>query len=176
MDLEFKHSHEELLEKINLGKFFYLMDYAEHYKKFLKDVSDIPKVISELFFFRAWTTQLGFKLFLPSETNPEKFSLEISNQDKIFGKKMLFHVNRIDIEKTLNDKFINLLDDRWDFYDKIYFDFKDENPPVPVKEICGKLMEYCGIDNNEKLNLLQKDFSDNLEQIKQELIKLEIVK
>jgi len=72
--------------KIDFSKYFYIMNYSKHYAEFLEGVPDKSKVISELFLFRAWTTQFGFRMFSPNEEISEKVIYEIVNQSNTLGK------------------------------------------------------------------------------------------
>lgn len=79
---------ENINEKLNIGEYFYLMRYNEHYSEFLSGIENKNKVIAELFVFRAWTTQFGFRLFSSQPEVSEEIIGQVFNQGKL-GKGML---------------------------------------------------------------------------------------
>src|SRR6266436_1637661 len=56
--------------EISLDDYLYLFDYGRHYSDFLSGMSDRARAIAELFLFRGWATQFGFRMF---STHPELY-------------------------------------------------------------------------------------------------------
>ncbi len=166
---------DNINERIKLGQHFYLMNYSGHYSDFLDGVDNKKKTIAELFVFRAWTTQLGFRLFSSQPTLSEIIIGEVFNQGKL-GKGMLSQLEQVDIEIETNEEYGDLVDSRWQAYDKIFIDHKNSETPVPSRQVCGKLTDFCDIKDPVKLMWLCKDFIKHLDTIKQEALKTGLLK
>lgn len=165
---------KNIVNKIDLGKYFYLMKYKEHYQEFLSGVSNKSKVISELFLFRAWTTQFGFRIFSSHENVSEKIIYEVVNLGNTLGKGTLLILEGIDIEKTLNNEFISLLESRWQEYDKVVICYRNE-VAIPTRQIISKVCDQCNIKDPMKFVWLCIDFLSHMEQIKKESLSLGIL-
>lgn len=157
--------------KIEFGKYFYLMKYGEHYAEFLEGVPEKPKVISELFLFRAWTTQFGFRMFSPNGEVSEKVIYEIVNLSNTLGKGMLQAIEEFDIEEILGGTFMGLLQERWQEYDFAFVNNRKEGY-IPVKEICFKVCDFCEVEDVAKLLWITQDFLTHFELIKSECAEL----
>lgn len=157
-------------EKLNLGEHYYLMTYQEHYEEFLQGVKNKNKVIAELFVFRAWTTQLGFRLFSSSPIISEKIIESIIAQGKQLGIGMLNMIEQVNIENEINMPYIEIIDSRWQDYDKVFIANKSNDLPVPTRQICGKLTDFCEIQDPFKFTWLCTDFITHLNKIKEQAI------
>lgn len=166
---------ENINEKINLGQHFYLMTYRNHYSEFLEGVENKKKVIAELFVFRAWTTQFGFRIFSSQPELSEMIIGQIFNQGKL-GKGMLKQLEQVDIEKETNSEYVDLIDSRWQEYDKIFIENKNSETPIPTRQICGKLTDLCDIQDPMKFMWICTDFIKHLDNIKQESLKTGLLK
>ena len=161
---------ENINEEIKLGQHFYLMNYGQHYADFLEGVNNRKKVIAELFVFRAWTTQLGFRIFSSQPMLSEKIIGEVFNQGKL-GKGILNQLEQVNIETETNRKYVDLVDSRWQDYDKVLIANKNSEMLMPARQICGKLTEFCDVHHPIKFYLICKDFIKHLDNIKQEALK-----
>src|SRR5699024_4518364 len=157
-------------EKLNLGEYFYLMTYQEHYQEFLQGVENRNKVIAELFVFRAWTTQLGFRLFSSQPEISEKILESIVAQGKQLGKGMLNKLEQVDIEQEIGMQYMDLIDSRWQEYDKVFINNKSSELPIPTRQICGRLEDFCDIKDPAKFMWICTDFINHLNKIKEEAI------
>lgn len=163
-------SVENFNEKLNLGEYFYLMTYQEHYEDFLEGLDNKNKVIAELFVFRAWTTQLGFRLFSSKPEISEKIIESIIAQGKQLGKGMLNMMEQVDIEQETNMQYMDLIDSRWQEYDKVFIDNKSSELPIPTRQICGKLQDFCEIKDPTKFTWVCTDFINHVNKIKEDAI------
>lgn len=163
-------------EKLNLGNYFYLMNYKEHYEEFLEGLENEERVIAELFVFRAWTTQLGFRFFSSQPEISEKIIESIIAQGKQLGKEMLKMMEQVDIEKETNLEYMDLIDSRWQAFDKAFIDNKSSELPIPTRQICGQLTEFCDIHDPTKFVWICTDFIAHLNQIKETAIEEELFK
>lgn len=162
-------------EKLNLGEYFYLMNYRDHYEKFLEGLENEERVIAELFVFRAWTTQLGFRLFSSNPEISEKIIESIIAQGKQLGIGML-NIMEVDIEKETNLEYMALINSRWQVFDKAFIDNKKSGLPIPTRQICGQLTEFCEIQDPTKFVWICTDFIAHLNQIKEAAIETELFK
>jgi|GEM_PF-1979948 len=167
---------ENFNEKLNLGEYFYLMTYQEHYEDFLDGMNNKKKIIAELFVFRAWTTQLGFRLFSSKPDISEKILESIIAQGKQLGIGMLNMLEQVDIESEINMSYMDIIDSRWQDYDKLLIANKSKDLPIPTKQICGQLTEFCNIQDPAKFVWICTDFIAHLNQIKETAIEKELFK
>ena len=173
-DSEIKH--DPILERLNVAKYFYLMEYKKHYKDFLTGFKEQDRIIAELFLFRLWTTQFAFKLFCLNDKVYQLIGSDIVGQGRTFGKSILHQLENVNIEKVLNGEFLDLMDERWVVYDKTFSENKKISDSVPSEKICCNLLSFCNINDKSKLEWLSKDFEKHLNLIKEEIIKLGITK
>lgn len=166
---------ENINEKLSIGEYFYLMSYNEHYSEFLNGIENKNKVIAELFVFRAWTTQFGFRLFSSQPEVSEEIIGQVFNQGKL-GKGMLNQLEQVDIEVETNREYVDLMDSRWQDYDSIFIENKNSETPIPTRQICGKLTDFCDIHDPMKFIWLCTDFIKQLDGIKQEALKNGLLK
>lgn len=152
------------------------MNYKEHYEEFLEEVENEKKVIAELFVFRAWTTQLGFRLFSSQPEISERIIESIIAQGKQLGKGMLNMMEQVDIENETNLEYMDLIDSRWQAFDKAFIDNKSSELPIPTRQICGQLTEFCGIQDPAKFVWICTDFIAHLNQIKESAIENQLLK
>ena len=117
---------ENVSEKVRLDKYLYLFNYSERYESVLKEATDRDKMICELYLFRGWTTQLGFRLFSPNQDVSEAIIGETVNLSK-FGAGMLAETEKVDIESIYGQKYIDIMSARWGDYDDIFIANRDNN-------------------------------------------------
>ncbi len=156
-------------DNINIADFYFLFKYKERYAAFLKGIANQEKVISELFVFRAWTTQFGYRLFSSNHEISEKIIDLTFNLGKM-GIGMLKLLDSVDLEKEFSNDYQAIFDERWQQYDKIFIDFRDSEPPIPTWRICGGLMKFCNINDPIKYTWICEDFLLQLNEIKSEAI------
>lgn len=168
-------STENINKKLNIGEYFYLMSYNNHYSEFLNGIENTNKVISELFVFRAWTTQFGFRLFSSQPEVSEEIIGEVYYQGKL-GKELLNQLEQVDIEFETNREYDNLINSRWQEYDSVFIKNKNSENPIPTRQICGKLTDFCDLRDPMKLIWISTDFIKQLDSIKHEAIKTGLLK
>lgn len=161
---------ETINEKLDLGKHFYLMNYKDHYSDFLDGLDNTSNKIAELFVFRAWTTQFGFRIFSSKSEVSEEIIGEVFNQGKVLGIGILEKTQGINIERELSGKYVDIVDKKWQKYDRIFIENKNSEPKIPTQQICGQITENCDINNPVKYTWLCTNFIQHLDEIKQEAI------
>lgn len=159
------------LHDLDIGQFFAFVNYRDYYADFVVGLPNPDRVIAELFLFRAWTTQFGFRIFSSDPEVSEKIISEVVNQAKYLAKELLFEIERTDVEEDLSGSFMRLLDERWQAYDEKFLSYKDEFPPVPTRMICSQVMDYCDVHDPEKFTWLCQDFIRHLEAMKKEAVR-----
>ncbi len=167
---------ENFNKKLKLGEYFYLMTYQEYYKNFLEGLNNKKKIISELFVFRGWTTQFGFRLFSSKPLISEKIIESIVAQGKQLGIRMLNELEQVDIEKETSMRYIDLIDSRWQEYDNMFIENKSSELPIPTRQICGKLEDFCEIKDPAKFVWICNDFILHLNNIKEDAIQTGLLK
>jgi len=159
------------IDGVTVGQFFSFVKYNDHYSDFLTGLPKREEAIAELFLFRAWTTQFGFRIFSANTEWSEKIISEVVNQSKYLGQALLFEVDRTDVQEDLSGSFMSLLEERWQAYDAKFLEYKEQYPPIPTRMICAQVTEYCGIDDPDKFVWLCEDFIRQLDAIKKEALR-----
>ena len=171
---------ENDVEKIDFGKYFYLMNYRTHYSDlaegtFLEDLPDEHKCLSELFFLRSWTTQFGFRIFNSHQHLVDSILYQIVNQANVLGIEAFRMAHGFSPEEALGDDFMSLLESRWQEYDREVELVAGERR-IPALEIASKTLEHCSVVDPIKTYNLSLDLLAQLNQIKQEAIQLRLLK
>lgn len=100
---------------------------------------------------------------------------QVLNQGKL-GKVMLKNFEKVDIETETNSEYVDLVDGRWQEYDKVFIMNKNPNTPMPTLQICSKLIDFCEIQDPIKLTWICADFIKHLDSIKHEAIEIGLLK
>jgi len=156
----------ETIDKIDFGKYFYLMNYEQHYGKFLSHHQDKKTAIIELYIFRAWFTNFSFRLFSSHEDTRNRVSYNIVNLARTLGLAMLHFGLKIDIPD-----FDSYAEIRWHEYDSIVTQQQGQNDQAALR-LSEKVCTYCGIEDivnrAEKTMLLTMDLVALMKQIKED--------
>lgn len=155
----------------------YLLNYKNHYADILTglDQSHIrPEVLAELFLFRAWTTQFGYRIFSTENDTSEKLIGETINSTKQLGLGLFKEVHGFSIEDTLGAEYMTLLEDRWQKYDQVFL--KRTSQEIPTIDIIAELMRRLGVMDPTVTQQLSVDFLAQLDQIKQTAIELGVLR
>jgi hypothetical protein len=94
----------------------YLLNYRHHYSSILEDKAT-PARLAELFLFRAWTAQFGYRIFSADVSASEKLLSETVNASHYLGLPVFQQLHGFSVEEVLGDSFLNLIEDRWHDYD-----------------------------------------------------------
>lgn len=162
-------STDNVGDKLKIADFYFLFKYREHYLDFLVDTNNQDRVISELFVFRAWTTQFGYRLFTSDHEISEKI-IDLTFNLGQMGIGMLKLMDSVDLENEFSNDYQTIFDERWQQYDKLFIDYRDTEPPIPTWRICGGLMKFCNISDPIKYTWICEDFLKQLNEIKNEAI------
>jgi len=160
---------ENVREKLQLDKYLYLLNYSERYESILKDAPDRDKIICELYLFRAWTTQLGFRLFCTNPDVSEAIIGEAVNLSK-FGTGVLAQTEKVDIESIFGQTYIDIMSERWELYDDIFISNKDTN--FAAADLAAAFQKLCNSDAINTLIVLPVHYLTHLEEIKQDAVNI----
>lgn len=148
-----------------IDEFVYLLDYRAHYGQVLgQHMSD--KALAELYLFRGWTTQFGFRIFSAKPEVSEQLITQTVTYTMHVGQKLFYEKHNINIEECLGNSYMNLLDSRWQSYDLIFVNNKNgDNFAAP--QITWQLMKHLNINDVIVSMMLEGMFSIHLLAVKE---------
>lgn len=156
-----------------IDEMVYLLNYKSHYTDIFTGVGEpnmMPEAIAELFLFRAWTTQFGYRIFSSDKDASEKLIGETINSTKQLGLGLFQEVHGFSIEDTLGEDYMTLLEDRWQKYDLIVSTRKGGD--IPTMELITELTRRIGVSDPTVTYKMSFDFLEQLDLIKKTAIKL----
>jgi hypothetical protein len=123
-------SAADIVKGIDLGGFFYSDNYKESYPSLLNSTDSSNRSrIAELYLFRAWVTNLGFRVFTSRKEVAERVTYEVVNLSNTLGRAVLAMEYGVEFEKISNVDYMTLLDSRWQHYDAVLLaNQTDESP------------------------------------------------
>lgn len=143
----------------------FLLNYSDHYSDILGDHLTKSR-LAELFLFRAWTAQFGYRVFSSDFVKSEKLIGEVVNASEHFGLPFFEKIHRFSIESELGADFISLVEDRWGVYDSVIPArvAADGIPTMEIVIILGKRLEIedglvtfgLSVDFLAQLNLIRE--------------------
>jgi hypothetical protein len=155
------------VSQIDIGKYLYLLDYEQRYRELLPLAPDRRLAISELYMFRGWTTQWGFRLFSPSKEIGEKVIYEVWNHAATLGRITIEAKYKIEIPDS------STVELRWQEYDEVFIQDKTSEHPIPALQLGSKAASFCGIPNNTgAIYLLATELLAHFKEIREEAIRL----
>jgi len=169
---------DEIINKIDFGKHYYQMKYREHYKPILNDIADGRKAICELYLFRVWTTQFGFRLCCADKGKiAERLVFNTVNLCVSSLAVGLFNLyNQVDVCRDIGGDLKEILVKRFEEYDQVFFKYRAENNLLPV-QVCSLVMDNLKISSDaNKVNFLCADFQAHMGKIAEEANDLGIIK
>lgn len=155
-----------------IGEFVYLVNYREKYETALG--THLSKnALAELFLFRGWTTQFGYRIFSNNQAASEDIITETVSLTSYIGKDTFEKIHGFSIEESLEGEYMNLLESRWQEYDLTYINSKDIEPyKLAAPQLAGKLSKFIGITDPAIIMLLEAQFSLHLLELKERAHKL----
>jgi hypothetical protein len=147
-----------------IDRLIYLMNYNDHYADILGDHLTHNR-LAELFLFRAWTAQFGYRIFSSDPYASEKLIGETVNASKYLGLGMFQQVHGFDVESELGSDFISLIDDRWRDYDVVVSTMPNADR-LPTMEIITVLTKHLDVADPVVTYKLSMDFLVQLDLIK----------
>ncbi len=153
----------------------YLLNYRDHYADILHEYIPPPR-LAELFLFRAWTAQFGYRIFSSNLEASEKLIGETVNASKYLGLGLFQLAHGFSVETELGSDFISLIEDRWRDYDLVVSTMPPRIDRIPTMEIVGVLTNRLGIADPRVTYCLSMDFLGQLDLIKQMAIEIGVLK
>ena len=148
----------------------YLLNYRNHYAEILGDHAT-PVRLAELFLFRAWTTQFGFRIFSADAASSEKLMAETINSCRHLGLGVFEKIHGFSVETELGGDFFTLLEDRWQTYDKCVITSPDGGQ-LPLVPIITAVTNRLGLADPMVTYQLSYDFANQIELIKATALEL----
>jgi hypothetical protein len=152
----------------------YLLNYRDHYAEILGDQCTTAR-LAELFLFRAWTAQLGYRLFSTDPRASERLIAETVNATKYLGLGVFETVHGFSIESTLGSDFISLIEDRWRNYDDVLIE-SQKIKPFPTVNIIAALSRRLDLIDPCATYSLSIHFLAQMELVKRTAIELGILR
>ena len=157
----------------HIGKLTYLLNYREHYSSmFTEPLSN--KALAELYLFRGWVTQFGYRIFSSDQEISESLIGETVNTTKYFGLDVFEQVHNFSLEESLGDQYMQLLDSRWRSYDDQVVGNMSNG--IPVNYIISQLLRNIERTDPVAFFSLSYDLLDLLGQIKSQAIEIGLLK
>jgi len=156
-----------------IGELVYLMNYRDHYAEILGE-HITPHRLAELFLFRSWTTQFGYRIFSSDPGVSEKLIGETVNASKYLGLGMFEQVHGFSIEAELGSDFISLVEDRWQGYDLVVSTMPKLDR-LPTMEIVGVLTKRLNVSDPTVTCELSLDFLRQLDFIKRTAMEIGVL-
>lgn len=156
-----------------IDEMVYLMNYEKYYGDTFSGLGQDylrQEVLAELFLFRGWSTQFGYRIFSSDMNVSEKLIGETVNSTKYLGLAVFQEIHGFSVEEVLGMDYISLIEDRWRIYDLIVATHTGES--IPTMEIIAELTNVLGVTDPTITYQLTSDFLGQLEQIKRNAISL----
>jgi len=151
-------------ESAKIDRQVYLLNYTEHYSDILGRHLT-RKRLAELFLFRAWTVQFGYRIFSSDHDASEKLIGETVNAAKYIGLGMFQLTHGFSVESELGAKFIPLIEDRWRGYDLVVSTMGKQGQ-LPTMDIIAALVERLQVADPAVTIKLSVDFLAQINLIK----------
>ncbi len=153
----------------------YLLNYRDHYADILQEYLTECR-LSELFLFRAWTAQFGYRVFSSDPEASERLIGETVNAAKYLGLGVFQQFNGFSVEEELGAEFISLVEDRWRHYDVVVSTMPLAANNLPTMEIIGVPANRLGIADAAVTYALSMDFLLQLDLVKRTAIEIGILR
>lgn len=168
-----KESEEIDFKRAMVDELVFTLDYRSHYAPILLEHLS-EAAIAELFLFRAWTTQFGYRMFSTNSGISEHLIGETVNSCKYLGLESFEKIHGFSIEQRLGDDFISLIEDRWSDYDlEVSTDVRQQG--IPKEHIIAVLAKNLKVDRLDIINGLKTEFLAQLDLIKRRALQLGIL-
>ncbi len=151
----------------------YLMNYRRHYATILND-HITSKRLAELFLFRGWTAQFGYRIFSSNPAASEKLIGETVNSSKYLGLAAFQIAHGYSVEAELGADYISLIQDRWQGYDHVIVATRPQ-PGIPTWEIVACLEDRRGVADPLVTYALSMDFLRQLDLIKRTALEIGVL-
>lgn len=152
----------------------YLLNYNSHYAPIL-DKYLTRRALAELYIFRAWTAQFGYRIFSSDPEFSDKLIGETVNSSKYLGLGVFYKTHGFNVEEELRGDYMSLIEDRWQHYDVIVSASSGEGS-LPAAQIIFALAEKLNIWDAEVAKRLARDFLTQLDFCKRTAIEIGLLR
>jgi hypothetical protein len=156
-----------------IGEQVYLINYREHYADILQN-HITPRCLAELFVFRAWATQFGYRIFSSNSKASEQLIGETVNASKYLGLGIFERVHGFSVERGLGADFMALIEERWRLYDLVVSTMPKLSH-LPTMEIISALTERLCVADPDVTSKLSLDFLLQMDFIKRTAMEIGIL-
>jgi hypothetical protein len=160
-----------------IDEMVYLLNYDRHYADLLtrlREPSLRSEVLAELFLFRAWTAQFGYRVFSSNTDASERLIGETVNSTKYLGLALFREVHGFSLEDALVADYTSLVEDRWRNYDLVVSTHTGRG--IPTMELMTALTRRLGVADPAVTYQLSMDFLAQLDQIKRTALELGVLR
>jgi hypothetical protein len=151
----------------------YLMNYRDHYADILVE-HVTPRRLAELFLFRAWTAQFGYRIFSSNPEASEKLIGETVNASKHLGLGVFQQAHGFSVEAELGSDLLSLIEDRWRDYDVVVSTMPKADR-LPTMEIVRVLTNRLDVTDPAVTYKLSMDFLFQLDLIKRTAMEIGVL-
>jgi hypothetical protein len=159
-------------ETVRIDEQVFSLNYSEHYSEILGQFLT-KKRVAELYLFRGWTAQFGFRIFVSDPVKADKLLSEVVNSTHYLGLWAFEHLHDFSIESELGDDYMSLIEDRWGGYDSV-IPMRVASEGVPTREIISLLVERLGIEDGLVFFGLSTDFIAQLAIAKEAVANIDV--
>ena len=159
--------------EVDVSEYLFIR-YREHYRDFLQGHADQNAALAELFLFRAWVVQFGFRMFSSDPPASERLIQTVVNTARL-GARIVAEAEGVDLESELGGEFMDLLDRRWQSYDAAVIG-SGPSSGIPTREIIGALSGHIGAVLPAKYMWIVQDFVGLLNAVKEEALSVGLLK
>lgn len=150
----------------------FLMNYAKEYGGILGEYTTAQR-LAELYLFRAWTAQYGYRIFSSNTDASEKLIGEVVNSTHYLGLGIFQQTHGFAIETTLDADYLTLVDDRWRDYDLVVSTWTGQG--IPTMGLMTVLTERLGIADAFVTYPLSINFLTQLDFIKRTALEIGVM-
>jgi len=176
----FKRAPEINSATAKIGEQVYLIRYRDHYARVFQGLAECaerltPRRLAELFLFRAWTTQFGYRIFSSDAGASEKLIGETVNATMYLGLGCFELVHGFSVEEELGSDFLALIEDRWWKYDEAVIANRESARSIPTVAIVSALADQLDLHDRFVELRLTVDFLDQLDLVKRTAIEIGVL-
>ena len=134
----------DIASKLDLGCHFCSFDYRKNYSSLLTEAYNPALVISELFMFRSWVTQLGFRIFCSYPEITDRILYKVIEISIINGPGSLLLMHDVQIDRCIAGDYATVLQVRWHRYEDVFRGRQSREDQLASFPVCASVIAACG--------------------------------
>jgi hypothetical protein len=155
-----------------IGQQVFFMNYAKEYGGVLGEYLTTQR-LAELYLFRGWTAQFGYRIFSTNPDASETLIGEVVNSTHYLGLGMFEQTHGFSIESALGADYLTLIEDRWRVYDLIVSTWTGDG--IPTMGLISVLTERLQIADAFVTYPLSINFLTQLDFIKRTALEIGVL-